>query len=169
MEDARMKAFELDTRLGTMLVADRGDGLAGLWFVDQRHFPPEAPGWRRERTAAIAQAEDQLNDYLAGKRGDFDLKLAAVGTVFQRAVWQRLQAIPFGQRQSYGEIAASLNKPQASRAVGAAVGRNPWSIIVPCHRVVGSQGQMTGYAGGLERKRALLAMEQGESCGTFGP
>ncbi len=155
-----MKAFEIDTRLGEMLLADRGDGLAGLWFLDQHHFPPEAPQWRRERTAAISEAEDQLNEYLAGERHFFDLRLAGLGTAFQQAVWRRLQAIPFGQRQSYGEIAASLGKPGASRAVGAAVGRNPWSIIVPCHRVIGSQGQMTGYAGGLERKKQLLALEQ---------
>ncbi|MGY6553578.1 MAG: methylated-DNA--[protein]-cysteine S-methyltransferase [Wenzhouxiangella sp.] len=155
-----MKAFEIETQLGAMLLADRGDGLAGLWFLDQRHFPPQAEDWPRQRTEAIARAEDQLNEYLAGRRHAFDLRLAAIGTSFQRAVWQRLQAIPFGQRQSYGEIAASLNRLKASRAVGAAVGRNPWSIVVPCHRVVGSQGQMTGYAGGVERKRALLALEQ---------
>lgn len=155
-----MKAFEIDTRLGAMLAADREDGLAGLWFLDQRHFPPGATNWRRERTPAIRDAEEQLNDYLAGQRHNFDLRLAPLGTPFQQAVWRSLQAIPFGQRQSYGEIAASLGKPGAGRAVGAAVGRNPWSIIVPCHRVVSSQGQMTGYAGGLERKKQLLALEQ---------
>ena len=155
-----MKAFEIDTRLGEMLLADRGDGLAGLWFLDQRHFPQGAPDWTRARTAAIDEAETQLNEYLAGQRQDFDLKLAPIGTAFQQAVWRRLQTIPFGQRQSYGEIAASLGQPQANRAVGAAVGRNPWSIIVPCHRVVGSQGQLTGYAGGLARKQELLALEQ---------
>lgn len=161
-----MKAFEIETPLGAMLLADRGDGLAGLWFLDQRHFPRQAPNWPRERTRMISEAEDQLNDYLAGQRQKFDLTLAPIGTAFQQAVWRRLQTIPFGQRQSYGAIAASLGKPQASRAVGAAVGRNPWSLIVPCHRVVGSQGQMTGYAGGLARKQQLLALEQPANTAT---
>lgn len=154
-----MKAFEIETRLGAMLLADRGDGLGGLWFIDQRHFPPEAENWPRAKTAAIETAAAQLADYFAGRRRAFELPLANIGTPFQRKVWQRLLQIPFGQRLSYGELAANIGQPAASRAVGAAVGRNPWSIVVPCHRVVGSQGQMSGYAGGLERKRALLELE----------
>lgn len=154
-----MKAFEIDTALGRMLIADGGDGLAGLWFLDQRHFPPAASHWQRARSAAIDAAESQLAEYFAGQRDSFALALSPTGTPFQRAVWQQLQTIPFGQRQTYGQIASRLGKPAASRAVGLAVGRNPWSVVVPCHRVVGSQGQLTGYAGGLQRKRWLLELE----------
>lgn len=156
-----MKCFEIDTRLGAMLLADRGDGLAGLWFLDQRHFPGQAEIWPRERTELIQRAEDQLAAYFDGELHRFDLPLAPTGTPFQQAVWQRLSEIPFGARQTYGQIAHSVGKPDASRAVGSAVGHNPWSIVVPCHRVVGSQGQLTGYAGGLERKRWLLDLENG--------
>lgn len=164
LKDIDMKAFEIDTRLGALLLADRGDGLAGLWFLGQRHFPPDADSWSREKTDGIQSAEDQLSDYFAGRRQQFDLPLAPVGTPFQQAVWRRLREIPFGQRQSYGQIAASLGRPDAGRAVGAAVGRNPWSIVVPCHRVVGSSGQLTGYAGGLKRKQQLLDLEQTEGA-----
>lgn len=155
-----MKAFEIDTWLGTVLLADRDDGLVGLWFLHQRHFPSGDENWVREKTERIGNAEDQLDDYFAGKRKQFDLPLAPIGTPFQQAVWRKLRDIPYGQRKSYGQIAASLGQPAAGRAVGAAVGRNPWSIIVPCHRVVGGSGQLTGYAGGLERKRRLLELEQ---------
>lgn len=154
-----MKAFEIDTALGAMLLADRDDGLAGLWFLGQRHFPLEAELWPREKSEVIERAESQLADYFSGRLRVFDLPLAAVGTPFQQSVWRRLKEIPFGQHQTYGQIAASLGKPAAGRAVGAAVGRNPWSIVVPCHRVLGTGGQLTGYAGGLERKRQLLALE----------
>jgi len=154
-----MNCIEMDTPLGLMLIADRGDGLAGLWFADQRHLPAGMDAWPRTETALLASARDQLGEFFAGRLQRFDLPLAAAGTTFQQAVWRCLQTIPYGARTNYGRIAESLGKPSASRAVGMAVGRNPWSIVVPCHRVVGSDGQLTGYAGGLERKRWLLALE----------
>lgn len=157
-----MKCIEIDSPLGSMLVADRGDGLAGCWFIGQRHFPVDAAQWLRAETRLLAGASAQLGAYFAGKLNDFDLPLAPTGTEFQQSVWQQLRMIPFGQQSSYGRIAKTLEKQSASRAVGMAVGRNPWSIIVPCHRVAGSSGQLTGYAGGLDRKRWLLAFERGQ-------
>ncbi|MCC5865573.1 MAG: methylated-DNA--[protein]-cysteine S-methyltransferase [Wenzhouxiangella sp.] len=154
-----MNCIEFDTPLGAMLAADRGDGLAGCWFIGQRHFPAEAGQWHRSQTPTLAAVREQLDAYFASRLTDFDLPLAALGSAFQQSVWQQLRSIPYGQRSSYGQIASALGKPAASRAVGTAVGRNPWSIIVPCHRVLGSCGQLTGYAGGLARKRGLLALE----------
>ncbi|MXW63669.1 MAG: methylated-DNA--[protein]-cysteine S-methyltransferase [Bacteroidetes bacterium SB0662_bin_6] len=109
------------------------------------------------------QLARELSEWFAGARRDFDLPLALRGTPFQRSVWEALRAIPYGAVQSYGELAKSLGKPDAVRAVGAANGRNPVSIVVPCHRVIGANGSLTGYAGGLERKRFLLALEQGQA------
>ena len=109
------------------------------------------------------QLERELTEWFAGARRDFDIPLALRGTPFQQSVWEALRAIPYGAVQSYGELAQSLGKPDAVRAVGAANGRNPVSIIVPCHRVIGANGSLTGYAGGLERKRFLLALEQGQA------
>lgn len=142
-----------------MVFAAGPDGLAGAWFRDQRHFPAEAQSWPRRRTELLANAELELKAYLAGELSDFDLPLAQQGTPFQRAVWEYLRSIPYGQSASYGQIARALGRPSAARAVGLAVGRNPWALIVPCHRVIGSNGDLTGYAGGLERKRWLLALE----------
>ncbi|MBW4718017.1 methylated-DNA--[protein]-cysteine S-methyltransferase [Saccharothrix sp. SC076] len=105
----------------------------------------------------------QLEEFFAGKRTEFDLPLTMAGTPFQRTVWEELKAIPFGETVSYGELAARIGRPTASRAVGLANGKNPISIIVPCHRVVGSTGSLTGYGGGIERKRLLLAFETGET------
>jgi methylated-DNA-[protein]-cysteine S-methyltransferase len=108
---------------------------------------------------SAARAVEQLRAYFEGRRSDFDLRLAPVGTPFQQRVWEELRAIPAGSTDTYGAIAARLGQGSASRAVGAAVGRNPISVIVPCHRVVGSDGTLTGYAGGLDRKRWLLDHE----------
>lgn len=117
-------------------------------FVEER---PDHP--------ALLRAERQLNEYFAGKRTKFDLDLDFVGTEFQKRVWAALLAIPFGETKTYGQIARELGKPSASRAVGAANGRNPLSIVAPCHRVVGSDGDLTGFAGGIHSKRYLLALE----------
>jgi methylated-DNA-[protein]-cysteine S-methyltransferase len=146
--------------LGPMLLAASDQGLAGVWFVGQRHGPegmdwPEQPGH-----AVLAQARQQLDDYFAGRRETFDLPLdLRLGTRFQQSVWQALLRIPRGETTSYGELGRRVGRPLAARAVGAAVGRNPMSIVVPCHRVVGTGGALTGYAGGLERKTALLRLE----------
>ncbi len=149
--------------LGELILACSDRGLCGVWFEGQRHGPQTqvVQGWQPAPDHPVLQATAaQLQDYFAGRRTAFDLPLdLSRGTAFQQAVWQALQAIASGTYQSYGHLAARLNKPLAVRAVGAAVGRNPISIIVPCHRVLGSTGQLTGYAGGLERKRALLRLE----------
>ncbi len=153
--------------LGALDLAATPRGLAGLWFHDQRHRPPQldAPGtWPRQTGAhaVLDAAEAALAAYFAGRLADFGLPLDLPGaTDFQRAVWRALVAIPHGTTASYGALAAAVGRPAAVRAVGAAVGRNPVSIVVPCHRVVGSAGLLTGYAGGLERKAALLALERG--------
>ena len=150
-----------ESPLGPMIVAATDRGLAGLWFEGQRHLPdssrwPHAPGH-----PVLKQAVAQLADYFAGRRIRFDLPLDLQGgTAFQQSVWQALLAIPRGDTTSYGALSARVGRPSAVRAVGAAVGRNPVSIIVPCHRVVGSDGSLTGYAGGLERKSALLGLER---------
>lgn len=155
-----MNRLNIETPLGPMLIAADPDGLLGSWFMNQRHFPAEARNWPVCRTDLLANAESQLHAYLAGERQTFDLPLAPRGTPFQRSVWELLRAIPYAESTTYGQIAASLGKPSAARAVGMAVGRNPWTLIVPCHRVVGSNGTLTGYAGGLERKQRLQDMEK---------
>ncbi|MBK7613999.1 MAG: methylated-DNA--[protein]-cysteine S-methyltransferase [Vitreoscilla sp.] len=149
-----------DTPLGPVTAAATARGLGGVWFDGQAHHPgplsaPEQPGQRW-----LAQASDELSAYwLDGHTAHFCVPLDAGGTAFQQAVWQALRTIPAGHTDRYGEIAARLGRPAAARAVGAAVGRNPVSIIVPCHRVLGRQGALTGYAGGLDRKRDLLRRE----------
>lgn len=149
--------------LGTMLLAASPHGLIGAWFTDQRHFPraERIQGWPQAPThAVLVDAGRQLSAYFQGARKSFELPLDfASGTAFQQAVWQALLQIPAGGTLSYGALARQLGKPAAVRAVGAAVGRNPLSIVVPCHRVLGANGALTGYAGGLERKTALLQLE----------
>lgn len=148
-----------DSPLGTMLLAATPKGLAGVWFVGQKHGP-DTTGWREDAAHPVLhKAIEQLRQYFAGERTHFELTLDLQGTAFQQSVWQALLAIPPGRTTSYGEIGRQLGRPQAARAVGAAVGRNPVSIVVPCHRVLGTSGTLTGYAGGLERKTALLKLE----------
>ena len=149
----------VDSPLGPMLLARTAHGLAGVWFEGQKDHPgalsaPEAPNDPLLRAAAA-----QLADYFAGRITRFDLPLDLHGTPFQRGVWQALLGIASGRTCSYGEIARQLGSPAAVRAVGGAVGKNPVSVIVPCHRVVGHDGDLTGYAGGVDRKRALLTLE----------
>ncbi len=147
--------------LGPVLLAATPRGLAGLWFEGQRHWPEAAGDWPAHPGLPVFDlARRQLDDYFAGRRQAFDLPLDLDGgTPFQARVWQALRAIPAGATVRYGDLAAQLGAPTASRAVGAAVGRNPVSIVVPCHRVLGAGGALTGYAGGLERKTALLRLE----------
>ena len=150
--------------LGTIILAATDKGLAGLWFDGQRHLPTELSGaavWRTEDDHPVfKRAINQLEDYFAGARSTFDLPLdLSHGTAFQQSVWQALLAIEAGDTASYGQISERIGNPAAVRAVGAAVGRNPISIIVPCHRVMGADGSLTGYAGGLHRKTALLTLE----------
>ncbi|MES2991853.1 MAG: methylated-DNA--[protein]-cysteine S-methyltransferase [Pseudomonadota bacterium] len=150
----------LATPLGPLLLVRTERGLAGAWFQDQKHHPDAFTAVRRSDDALLRRAADQLLAYFDGAGDDFDLPLDLLGTGFQCAVWQQLLAIPSAGTTSYGAIAKALGSPSAVRAVGGAVGRNPLSVIVPCHRVVGTDGSMTGYAGGVDRKRALLALER---------
>ena len=145
--------------LGTLLLARTAQGLAGAWFDAQKHHPAAIDAPERDDDPLLQRAAEQLGAYFEGSEADFDLPLDLLGTQFQRAVWKELLQIERGATTSYGDIARRLGTPSASRAVGAAVGRNPVSIIVPCHRVLGSGGALTGYAGGLDRKTALLRLE----------
>ncbi|WP_340374821.1 methylated-DNA--[protein]-cysteine S-methyltransferase [Streptomyces sp. SS7] len=141
------------------LVADDGV-LCGLYMTEQRHRPPQENFGPRDDTL-FGAAEEQLEAYFDGGLQEFTLPLRMSGTPFQREVWDQLRAIPYGETRSYGELAAFLGNPGASRAVGLANGKNPIGIIVPCHRVVGAGGGLTGYGGGLDRKQRLLDFESG--------
>jgi methylated-DNA-[protein]-cysteine S-methyltransferase len=158
-----LSTLRTDSPLGPVTLAASAQGLCGLWFDDQKHGPTEADRQRWIDDAGhplLQTAAHQLQAYFEAKQPMFDLPLdLSAGTAFQQSVWQALLAIRSGHSLSYGALAAQLNNPQAVRAVGAAVGRNPVSIIVPCHRILGAGGQLTGYAGGLWRKQALLRLE----------
>lgn len=152
----------VQSSLGAMLLVRTAQGLAGAWFAGQKHHPPALAAPRNADDPLLARAADQLQRFFAGEAAAFDLPLDLQGTAFQRSVWAALLAIPRGTTRSYGAIAAALNAAGAVRAVGSAIGRNPVSVIVPCHRVVGSDGSLTGYAGGIDRKRALLELEKAD-------
>ena len=147
---------QIPSPIGPLLLDGTEDALQGL------HMAPAAPlpGWRSAREP-FAGAIEQLEQYFAGDRIEFDLELDMQGTAFQKDVWNALLTIPYGETRSYGEIARQIGRPDRARAVGAANGSNPTSIIVPCHRVIGSDGSLTGYGGGLDRKRFLLELEAG--------
>ena len=146
-----------DVKLDVLLISD-GDALTGLWFGASHPGTPDAPFWVRDRKP-VADAADQLTAYAQGDLTEFDLPLRPSGSEFQHAVWDRLLAIPYGVTTTYGKVAADIGRPKGSRAVGAAVGSNPLSIVIPCHRVIGADGSLTGYGGGLENKVALLKLE----------
>ena len=154
----------VSTPLGTMRLAAGPTGLLGAWFEDDAHGPhPDLVQlWRHAPDdPLLKEAEHQLVRYFSGSLRSFDLPLdLSMGTPFQRLAWQTLLTIPWGETISYGQLTQRMGRPPAARAAGAAIGRNPLSIIVPCHRVVGSNGSLTGYAGGLHRKVALLQREQ---------
>ena len=146
-----------DTPVGQLTLIAGPAGLTGLRFPGGPALPPAA----HRPDARLAAAAEQLDEYFAGERDVFELDLDLRGTEFQLGVWERLRRIPYGETVTYGSIARAIGRPERSRAVGAAVGRTPIPIVVPCHRVVGSDGSLTGYGGGLERKRALLDLEAG--------
>lgn len=148
----------VDSPVGPLTLAGRDGRLMHLRMVDQT-YEPSRNGWVNDDSAFDA-AVTQLDEYFAGDRTEFKLDLEMVGTPFQRRVWDALQTIPYGQTCSYGEIAREIGSPGAFRAVGLANGHNPIGIIVPCHRVIGANGSLTGYGGGLDRKRALLELEK---------
>jgi methylated-DNA-[protein]-cysteine S-methyltransferase len=151
----------IDSPYGPLtLVADEDGALCGLYMVDQRHRPPEENFGSPDDTPFPAVI-DQLQAYFAGELKEFTLELRLHGTPFQQTVWDQLRRIPYGETRSYGDLADALGNPGASRAVGLANGKNPIGIIVPCHRVVGANGSLTGYGGGLERKQRLLDFESG--------
>lgn len=153
----------IDSPLGPLRIVASSRGIAGIYLQDQAHPPaPEALGEKLEtpsQNVFAARAARELGEYFAGHRTAFGLRLDAHGTEFQQRVWAELATIPCGQTRSYGELALALGERKLTRAVGSAVGRNPVSIVVPCHRVVGADGALTGYAGGLERKVFLLRLE----------
>jgi methylated-DNA-[protein]-cysteine S-methyltransferase len=148
----------VDSPVGPLTLAGKDGSLMHLRMVDQT-YEPSHDGWEPDQ-GTFPAAVEQLDAYFAGERLDFDLTLDLVGTAFQRRVWEALLTIPYGETRSYGEIARQIGSPGAFRAVGLANGHNPIGIIVPCHRVIGSNGSLTGYGGGLDRKRALLEMEK---------
>ncbi len=148
----------IDSPIGELTLVARDGVLSGIYFPGHWHMPPpEVFGVRAGR--GFEAAEAQLAEYFAGERTRFELETALEGDEFQVSVWELIDRIPYGQTTTYGEMARELGDPALAREVGAAVGRNPLSIVVPCHRVVGKGGQLTGYAGGLERKRTLLELE----------
>ena len=153
-----MQFRTMDSPVGPLTLAGKDGRLMHLRMIDQT-YEPSYSGWERDDTA-FQDAVDQLEAYFAGERQEFDLELDLVGTNFQRRVWEALQTIPYGETRSYGQIAGQIGSPGASRAVGLANGHNPIGIIIPCHRVIGANGGLTGYGGGLERKRALLELER---------
>jgi methylated-DNA-[protein]-cysteine S-methyltransferase len=150
----------VDGPLGPMTVVGQDGALAGLYLADQRHLP-DAGRFGDRDDATLPALQEQLGAYLAGQLRDFDVDLAPVGTPFQTEVWTALRRVPYGTTTTYGALAAAIGRPSAVRAVGAANGRNPYCLVVPCHRVVGADGSLTGYAGGLDRKRLLLDLERG--------
>lgn len=148
----------VDSPLGQILIAGDEHGLRKVSFMDGTRAVVPAEGWS-ENPGALAEARRQLREYFAGKRREFSLPLAPEGTPFQQRVWRELVEIPYGVTISYGELARRLRRPKASRAVGAANGRNPLPIVIPCHRVIGASGDLTGFGGGLHLKVGLLSLE----------
>jgi len=155
---------EMESPIGLLRLRGTEDGLTGIYMEEHRHAPETSdPGWQRD-DLLFEEAHVQLTEYFAGSRKKFDLTIdrdTMGGTTFQRRVWRELENIPYGVTISYGELARRIDNPDAVRAVGLANGRNPLSIVVPCHRVIGANGTLTGYGGGLERKRWLLDLERG--------
>ena len=150
----------VESPVGPLLLVEQDGRLTGLYTDGQRHLPDAATFGPRDDDV-LTEAREQLLAYFAGELRDFDLPLAPLGTPFQVDVWEALRRVPYGRTCTYGELAAAVGRPTAVRAVGAANGRNPISIVVPCHRVVGANGKLIGYAGGVDRKAALLSLERG--------
>ncbi len=161
--DPNIVYAEFSSAQGNVYLAATTRGLAGMWFTDQRHLP-DVSAWEQVDNASqqrvLKETQRQLQAYFAGQLRQFDIPLdLSAGTAFQQSVWRALLAIPFGKTTSYGALSSSIGKPLAVRAVGTAIGRNPIGVIVPCHRVIGADGSLTGYAGGLHRKEAFLKLE----------
>jgi methylated-DNA-[protein]-cysteine S-methyltransferase len=164
VEESRMKSVtqfaRFATPMGHMMLVARDDALSGAYFEGQKYEPPVLPDWRLDPGHPVLRlAQAQLAEYFVGARTQFDIPLAPAGTPFQIQVWAAIAGVRYGKTATYHEIAFAAGRPQSVRAAGAATGRNPLSVIVPCHRIIGSNGALTGYAGGLDRKRALLTLE----------
>ncbi|WP_049622758.1 methylated-DNA--[protein]-cysteine S-methyltransferase [Frateuria defendens] len=164
MTDGPLYYDDLPTPIGRLRLVADAQGLREVWFERGRHQRAPEPAWVRS-PEALAFARVQLEDYFAGTRQHFELPLHPLGTPFQLAVWRELAHIPYGATISYAELARRIGQPQAVRAVGAANGRNPLPIVLPCHRVIGSDGSLTGFGGGLPTKRFLLSLEDGVARG----
>jgi len=160
-----MKRFaeQFESPLGPMIMVSDGKALTGLYLEGQKHFPKNADTWIWGKGLPLfLETRRQLTEYFNGKRHSFDLPLEPAGTPFQQQVWKELRGIPHGVTLAYADVARRVGRPTATRAVGAAVGRNPLTILVPCHRVLGQNGSLTGFAGGLERKETLLKLESAQ-------
>jgi len=156
--DSRIFFTSLDSPVGALFLTSNGEAITELFMEKHKGEPKPIDEWRRDDDL-FREAADQLRAYFAGELTEFDLPLATAGAPFQRRVWAELRKIPYGSTISYGELARRMGNPNAARAVGAANGSNPISIIIPCHRVIGSNGKLTGYGGGIERKKFLLEFE----------
>ena len=157
----------IDSPIGSITVVAKDGVICGLYNEGQKHWPEDSDSWRRDDGPVFDPVRKWLSEYFSGKKTRPLPKIAiTTGTAFQKQVWNELLAIPSGETVSYGELAGRIGSPKAVRAVGAAVGRNPISIMVPCHRVVGAGGKLTGYAGGLEKKRWLLKHERRQTGGS---
>ncbi len=150
----------LETPIGTLLIAGDESAVRRIAFPQRGKTARPEPGWQASARGPVGEARRQLREYFAGRRSDFDVPLALEGTVFQRAVWQRLREIPYAATISYGELARRVGNPKASRAVGSANGANPLPIVIPCHRVIAGDGTLGGFGGGLPTKQFLLELEQ---------
>ena len=163
MKGGKTYTFTIETPLGKIQAAASDNALQGLWFTGQKYFPFGVDAWQTEPDYPVFTAlKTWLEDYFARKKPRIQIPLSPEGTVFQKAVWELLLAIPYGKTTTYGAIAGQLTaagRKASAQAVGGAVGHNPISLLIPCHRVLGADGSLTGYAGGLERKQALLELE----------
>ena len=155
----------IDSPIGPLALAGRGRVLTNLRMLNQTH-EPNSKDWVPD-DRAFPDVVEQLEAYFAGERTDFDLELGLAGSEFQRRVWQALLTIPYGETRSYGQVAEQIGATGSARAVGLANGRNPIAIVVPCHRVIGASGSLTGYGGGLDRKRSLLELERRQQSATL--
>ncbi|MGO9451920.1 MAG: methylated-DNA--[protein]-cysteine S-methyltransferase [Candidatus Binataceae bacterium] len=151
-----------ESPMGRMLIVASEDALSGLYFVGQKYYPELDDNWLPgAKRAPVRETACQMKEYFAGKRREFDVPLAPEGTCFQTAVWDAIASVEYGATITYAELARRAGRPESVRAAGTATGRNPITIIIPCHRIIGSDGSLTGYAGGLERKRELQDLESG--------
>lgn len=159
-----MYSTNYSSPLGEMLIASDGEAICGVWFYGQWHFPT-SDFVENDDLAIFNKAKHWLDDYFVGLNPEIDFRLNPEGSEFRLKVWNVLREIPYGETLTYGEIASRISPGMSARAVGGAVGHNPIAVLIPCHRVVGADGKLTGYAGGLERKTALLNLEKIGKCG----